>query len=67
MQCAQCRNPVNPGANICPYCHQSPYAIQALGKKDLGVGLLIAGLFTLIFNTPWAIVLIVLGLFLLLF
>ena len=36
MQCINCRNEVNLGAMVCPYCHYSPYAYGD-GPFDGGV------------------------------
>jgi len=35
MQCINCRNEVNIGAMVCPFCHFSPYA-YGVGPYDGG-------------------------------
>ena len=36
MQCVNCRNDVNLGALVCPYCHYSPYQF-GVGPYDGGI------------------------------
>ncbi len=57
MKCMNCANPINPGCIECPYCHRSPYRIEAGGPDTWVDKALLWGIIVIIVSCscclPW--------------